>query len=331
MTIYGIDASHHQGTVDWRAVAGAKDFAIIKATDGAAYSHTDWYRQNMAKMAATDLIPGAYHFLRTNSSGRDQARFFVETVGDFEGKLAVCDVETGPGDTHPGIRTVNDFATEFARLVPGHPLIIYTGRWYWVGILGDPPGAHLGPLWHSEYETSQAEVADGPESDNYGGWGHCTIWQYTSTGSCPGVGGDCDLNLFHGSRSELLALTGGTDDMTPDELRDELADGETRAVLKGLIQGAVLDGLRKPDPKNPDRGVLRPEVANLVADEVKPIVSALVTLTGKLPSSDLDEEGLATALAPKLLEALSPAAIAEAIPTTLAADVAEELAARLQG
>lgn len=120
-------------------------------------------------------------------------------------------------------------------------------------------------------------------------------------------------------------------DMDQNELRDELASGESRQVVKDIVTGAVLDGLRKPDPKNPDRGVFRNELANLVADELKPVVAAVTKLIGGLPETDVNEEGLAAALAPKLLVALSPEAIAAAIPDTLAREVAEELAARLAG
>lgn len=118
------------------------------------------------------------------------------------------------------------------------------------------------------------------------------------------------------------------DDMNAEELRDELDEGESRAVVKAIVTGAVLDGLRKPTPDRPDRGVFRNELANLVADELKPITVAVTALIGKLPS-DVNEEELAVALAPKLLAVLTPEAIVSAIPDTLAVDVADVLAERL--
>jgi len=207
MAITGIDVSRHQGVVDYNAVKRAgHTFAFIKATEGTSYSYVDWYKTNAPKVRAAGLIFGAYHFLRADRDPAAQARYYVQTVGNFNGVVAILDVETAANGTMPLIQHVRAWVTEFRRLVPNKPLVIYTGRWYWVGHMGNPPGSDLGPLWHSEYETTSAEVADGPELDNYGGWPGCTIWQYTSTGRCPGVAGNCDLNIHHGTIDQLRAL-----------------------------------------------------------------------------------------------------------------------------
>jgi GH25 family lysozyme M1 (1,4-beta-N-acetylmuramidase) len=202
----GPDCSRHQGDVDWRAVAAAgHSFAIIKATEGTSYGYTGWWYQNAREVEAAGLTLGAYHFLRAGN-GADQARYFVKTVDSFRGRIAVLDVEKAANGTYPGMREVVAFVTEFRRLTGDHPLVIYTGGWFWKGYLDNPHGADLGPLWHSEYETSAGEVADGPEGDRYGGWDGCTLWQWTSSGSCPGVAGRCDLNILR--RGTLAALTG---------------------------------------------------------------------------------------------------------------------------
>ena len=205
----GIDASRHQGTVDWQKVAAAgHHFAFVKATEGTSYSYVDWYHYNAPRVEATGLTLGAYHFLR-RGVGAVQARYFTSTVGDFTGRVAVVDVEKAANGTWPTITDVTDFVAEFRRLT-GHPLVVYTGRWFWVGYLGDPRGADFGPLWHSEYETSRAEVDNGPEGDRYGGWPGATFWQWTSSGSCPGVTGNVDLNLFFGTVTDLSVLAGRT-------------------------------------------------------------------------------------------------------------------------
>jgi hypothetical protein len=80
-----------------------------------------------------------------------------------------------------------------------------------VGVLGNPYGADLGPLWHSEYDGQSpldADVANGPELERYGGWNDCLVWQHTSTGRVPGISGGCDRNIFYGAEPVLLALAG---------------------------------------------------------------------------------------------------------------------------
>lgn len=246
MTLTGIDASRHQGVINWPQVVGAgHSFAFLKATDGVRYQYVNWFLQNAPQVQAAGLVLGAYHFLVDHHPGDAQARYFVETVGrlypGFAGVVPIVDIEREADGTTPGPGVLREFVLEFHRLVPGRPILIYTGRWYWVGVLKDPYGADLGPLWHSEYDgltPIDEDVANGPEGDNYGGWAHCTVWQHTSNGACPGIPGRCDLNLFHGELGELVALAGGTpvpvpeeDDMPAVSLARDPRDGKVYQVV----------------------------------------------------------------------------------------------------
>ena len=236
MPITGPDCSHHQGTVDWAQVKVAGHaFGICKLTDNLAYRFVAWGRANVPLVRAAGLIPGAYHWLHTGD-GAAQARVYVAEVnrlGGFTPMLPVVDVEVDEDGTHPSYPTVLAYCAEHHRLVPGRTLIVYTGRWFWVDILGNPPAPPGTVLWHSEYEPSLAEVADGPELDGYGGWGDATLWQFTSNDQglgmdVPGVSGSCDLNRFFGTTDDLLALAGGGDDMG-------LTADETKAVVKEAV------------------------------------------------------------------------------------------------
>jgi len=200
MTLSGIDVSHHQGSIDWAQVAGSgRTWAFAKATEGVSLRDPR-FAQNWAGMARVGLIRGAYHFLSPTSDPAAQARAFVNVTGNPNGSLCALDVETTASGGHPTSAQAHAFTAEFRRLTGGHPLLVYTGRWYWRDILKDPHGADIGPLWHSAYSGSPGAL--------YGGWDRFTMWQYTSSGICPGVAGHCDLNHFFGDRAALLALTG---------------------------------------------------------------------------------------------------------------------------
>jgi lysozyme len=310
----GPDCSRHQGTINWSAVkAAGHDFAIIKATDGTSYRYIDWFRTNFLKVRAAGLVPGAYHFLN-RADGTAQARYYVGEVnraGGFQGVLAVVDVEKNADGTYPGISTVRAFVTEFRRLVPGHPLIVYTGRWFWVGYINNPYGADLGVLWHSEYESTQAEVDDGPESDNYGGWPRATFWQWTSSGRCPGVSGNCDLNIFYGDRAALAVLAGSTPDlediMTPAQMTEIKAHVNVQLVrVASWLTTGKVNALMNPN-----------DAATAFADD-----PGTVTLNEVF---GVDEPEIIAGV----LAGLDPAAIAAAIPADIAEQVADELASRL--
>ncbi len=209
MAELGIDVSHHQGVINWQqVVASGKTFALVKRTEGTSFVDPRG-TQNAAGMRAAGLeFPGDYHFLSDRSDPAAQARFFLNTIGDPTGRLTALDVERTAAGGTPTSAQAHAFAAEWFRLTNNHPLLVYTGHWYWVGVLKNPHGADIGPLWHSEYETTDLEIADGPELDRYGGWGGATFWQYTRSGFCPGVAGSCDLDLFFGDRAALRALAG---------------------------------------------------------------------------------------------------------------------------
>jgi len=207
MTVSGIDVSRHQGPINWQLVAQAgHTFAFCKATDGISYPYVGYYRDQIPRIKAAGLVPGAYHWLQPGNDPAAQARYFLSVIGNPAGLLCALDVERGPKGEIATSAQAHAFADEFRRQTGGHPLIVYTGQWYWVGVLHNPHGADIGPLWHSEYETTVGEVADGPELDKYGGWNRCLFWQFTSTGQVSGVVGNCDVDLFYGDRSQLLVL-----------------------------------------------------------------------------------------------------------------------------
>src|SRR5262245_18479677 len=184
----GPDCSHHQGDVDWRAVATAHQFTYLKATDGVANAFTSWFATHLPRAKAAGLVAGAYHFLLSTHSGADQARFFVDTVnrsGGFEGLLPVVDVDRPASGAGPSYRQILDFASRFKQLVPNHPLFVYTNRDYWVNVLGNPNGVGIGPLVNARWATTPGPL--------YGGWTRWTLWQYTDHATSPGIARPCDM------------------------------------------------------------------------------------------------------------------------------------------
>jgi len=211
----GIDVSHHQGAVDWPRVAAAgHTFAFAKATEGISFRDSR-FAQNWAGMAAARLVRGAYHFLSPTSDPVLQARAFVSAIGDPRGSLTALDVETTASGGKPNGAMAHKFADEFRRLTGGHPLVVYTGRWYWRDTIGNPHGADIGPLWHSAYSGSPGAL--------YGGWDRFALWQWTSSGVVPGVAGRCDVNHFFGERNDLLALTGVPVDTPTPSKEDDMS------------------------------------------------------------------------------------------------------------
>jgi lysozyme len=86
--IQGIDISHHQGDVDWKAISTLPNvrFAIMKATEGGDFKDSK-FAQNWHRAGNAGIVRGAYHFFSFCRPGKDQARNVRATVPREPGTL----------------------------------------------------------------------------------------------------------------------------------------------------------------------------------------------------------------------------------------------------
>jgi len=88
-----IDVSHHNGAIDWPAVAAAGiALAFIKATQGDAFVDPR-FADNRRDAAAAGIMVVPYHFLDTTDA-EDQAGHFLEVIGLQTGQPGMIDWET---------------------------------------------------------------------------------------------------------------------------------------------------------------------------------------------------------------------------------------------
>jgi GH25 family lysozyme M1 (1,4-beta-N-acetylmuramidase) len=224
-TLTGVDVSrwdHPNGVaIDWPKVkAAGRSFAIVKATEDTNYTNP-YFSTDYSKAKAAGLIVGAYHFAqprRPLSSAADQARHYVRTVGTFKGTGVlppILDLEcNGAGNycDYGSALSVSELRTwtktwiDTARAMTGRTPIIYTGDYFWRSAMGNTNAFVGNPLWYARYTTTTPTAATIP-----GGWPRWTFWQYTSTGSTPGIPDTGDINRFNGDLASLRALADGSD------------------------------------------------------------------------------------------------------------------------
>ena len=203
-----LDISNYQGSFDVaRAAAEGYSAILCKATEGTTFRDSTFDR-NLPLIMAAELIPGAYHFLRS-SDGAAQARAFharVAANGGPAGWLIALDNEA---DATWDVTCA--WVTEWNRLTDHHPFLMYSGAWWW-GPRGWS-GAQLTPyLWHSHYVNGSdlgsalyAKVPGSWWSPGYGGWGTATLLQFTSQALVAGQ--KIDVSAYRGSVDELRQLT----------------------------------------------------------------------------------------------------------------------------
>lgn len=199
--VRGIDISHHQGQIDWPAVASEPNlrFALLKATEGADFVDPT-FRANWAGARKAGLAVGAYHYFRFCRSGALQARNFLAAVPRAKEALpAVLDLEY-VGNCRRNRkqavvrRELRAWLRRVERATGQQPIVYATDDAFddylkgsglsfrfWSRSVGAEPAPHPGqPAW--------------------------TFWQVADAVPTRGVPGGADLDLFAGTADELNAL-----------------------------------------------------------------------------------------------------------------------------
>lgn len=274
--IWGVDVSSHQGSVNWQQVySEGFRFGIAKATEGTYYKDA-YLARNLEKSKEHGMIPGAYHFL-TNENVTQQINKFLSAVGDSEGKLIALDCEDPRWykKTGNGQPTVNDVWNAIHLLrekIGNHPILIYSGNWWWSGVCGNPDVGSLVNgkncrLWVSRYVTGSDYASrlyqkvpkgwwEGKDGGGFGGH-KPTVLQFSESAKIAGQ--KMDANAFAGTIDELRALATMSKPNPKPERNDYYVQigpmtKETAQSLAKTLDGAeVKKGGLRPGPT--DRGI----------------------------------------------------------------------------
>ena len=213
-SLYGIDISNWTGSVDFAAVknSGVK-IVYIQTTEGTDY--IDPYLNEFYNGAKDNGIKvGFYHFFNPGNSPtpKEQAQYFVNALKGLKAdcKLVIDLEQTGGLDNYELSMQAVEFLEEVKRL-SGLDVAVYTYTSFAQNNLD--PNSSIGkyPLWIAEYGVSK------PASNPI--WGNDYAgWQYSDSGSVPGISGDTDLDIFY---EEILLNTSGDVDGDNDEHDDD--------------------------------------------------------------------------------------------------------------
>ena len=207
----GIDVSRFQKTIDWPSVAGAGiRFAFVQASRGSGTDCTvkpeqcgadPYFAANRLAAETSGIRVGAYHRAFASGGTMADARadalaesdVFLAAVGTLQsGELVpVVDVETPfSGMTATTLRTwIRVFVKRVNRRLGRKPMIYTNGTsWSATGNTAEFAKAKY-PLWVAEWGVSRPSVP----ARNWAGHGY-SVWQYTSSGSVPGISGRVDMD-----------------------------------------------------------------------------------------------------------------------------------------
>jgi GH25 family lysozyme M1 (1,4-beta-N-acetylmuramidase) len=213
----GIDVSHYQGSVNWGSVRnGGLVFGWTKATEGNTITDA-YFSGNMNNGKNAGVFMGAYHFARPNQhSPGSEAGYFWGVAGPYikaDGKslMPMLDFEVFSGVV--GATSYTDWANQFNNAIVANANaggvkikpFLYTSACsacnFTTGI----------SAWYSDIANY-----NGQSSQTGTPWSTCTscerwgtgawnMWQYTSTGSVPGVAGSVDRDVCNGTSSTITS------------------------------------------------------------------------------------------------------------------------------
>lgn len=189
----GVDVSHHQGQIDWQQVADSGvEFAIVRlgyrGLSGGALHTDDFVHENLEGARCAGLKVGAYFYSQAVSveEARQEAAFALEILGDTRLDMPlVFDWEQESRTEQVSVETATACAIAFCEAVKAagfEPMVYFNS--YQARNLMDMEQLECYPWWLAMYEVG----AEFPC--------RMDIWQYSCTGSIPGIEGQVDLNLW---------------------------------------------------------------------------------------------------------------------------------------
>ncbi len=211
-SVYGIDVSHWQGTIDWNQVANdGKVFAWAKATESTGTTDSE-FQNNMTNGIAAGVVRGAYHFAHPDAnSATAEANHFLSVAGNYIGDgflPPVLDLEDRNGvhlDQELTSTQLTDWVVTWCQTVEsqtGVKPVIYTNGNY----------ANYLQSAVTEYGLWIADP-DGDPSDppsNTGVWNTWLFKQYSWSGTVSGINSsEVDLDVFNGSAADFNNLIHG--------------------------------------------------------------------------------------------------------------------------
>ena len=194
--IKGIDVSEWQGNIDWQQVKDSGVEYVIIRVGGRGTSEGTLYGDSRCQeyyegATAVGLKVGAYIFAQsiTEEEAIEEAEYVLEAVKNWDIQMPlVYDweyIDKYARTAHMDSRTLTDMAKAFCDriLAAGYEPMLYFGRSQSADLLNLEELVDY-RFWLAMYTT----IMDYPYKVD--------MWQYTDTGSVPGISGNVDLNLW---------------------------------------------------------------------------------------------------------------------------------------
>ncbi len=192
----GVDVSSYQGDIDWAAVkASGIDFAIIRlgyrGYESGKLVEDPYAKKNLDGAAAAGLKVGAYFFSQALNEKEvdEEFAFMLDILGEqYLSMPLVLDWEIPAANARSAkmdARTLTDLQLHFCKKAAdmGYQPMIYF-NWHQSSHLYFLHELEEYPFWLALYQDRMTYPWD------------VEMWQYTSSGTVPGIPGPVDINVY---------------------------------------------------------------------------------------------------------------------------------------
>ena len=194
----GIDVSYAQGFIDWEKVARAGiKFAYIRASyrgyGTGRIVPDEWFERNIKGAIAAGIKVGVYFFSQAINAeeGREEADYIINQVKKYKISLPIAiDTEYVSAPNARANSISKQIRTEAVKAFCArvyerrYTALIYAST-SWLNNQLDMSKLSIYKVWVAQYYSHVT----------YGGEFQC--WQYTSSGSVPGINGRVDMNHWY--------------------------------------------------------------------------------------------------------------------------------------
>ena len=259
-----LDVSEWQGEIDWETVKGHVDGAILRAGYGKGHADRQFAR-NVSECSRLGIPCGAYWFSYawTPEMAAAEARCLLEAVKPYRMELPLAfDFEydsVNYAALEAGVTVTKALATElvyaFCETVEGggYWCLNYANPDFLARYYDETVPLRFG-LWLAAWR-SDPDLAAPPRD--------CAVWQWTSSGSVPGVPGRVDVNEAYTDFAALIRAGGlnrlGAASQTPPFAKGGWPEGPGGLESESIGDtNDVPPADSDPIPQSPDGDSLRP-------------------------------------------------------------------------
>lgn len=196
--VLGVDVSHHNGKIDWGAVAkNGKKFAIMKAQyEAQSHRKDETFEYNYAEAGKNGLARGVYIYIAGHSIA-DPVSDAQSLLKHLHGRVLEYGIWLDLEDKTLraiGRNRIQELAYLYTNIFrsAGYYVGIYCNYDWYKNVMTDKLKADF-DFWIARYPKNDAGIYNNTSSLKPASIG--VAWQYSSKGNVPGIKTRCDLNV----------------------------------------------------------------------------------------------------------------------------------------